>query len=67
MAYYSEVRRTTHVASLVKTVTGEDPKELEAEAAALRLAGDIEFDLFRGKADFSNAGVFDGNPNVIPG
>jgi hypothetical protein len=67
MAYYSEMRRVTHVASLVKTVTGEDPKELEAEAAALRLAGDIEFDLFRGKADFSNAGVFDGNPNVIPG
>lgn len=66
MAYYSEVRRVTHVASLVKTVTGEDPKELEAEAAALRLAGDIEFDLFRGKADFSNGGVFDGNPNVIP-
>lgn len=66
MAYYSEVRRVTHVASLVKTVTGEDPKELEAEAAALRLAGDIEFDCFRGKADFSNAGVFDGNPNVIP-
>lgn len=66
MAYYSEIRRVTHVASLVKTVTGEDPKELEAEAAALRLAGDIEFDLFRGKADFSNAGVFDGNPNVIP-
>lgn len=66
MAYYSEVRRVTHVASLVKTVTGEDPKELEAEAAALRLAGDIEFDIFRGRADFSNAGVFDGNPNVIP-
>lgn len=66
MAYYSEVRRVTAVASMVKTVTGEDPKELEAEAAALRLAGDIEFDLFRGKADYSNAGVFDGNPNVIP-
>lgn len=66
MAYYSEVRRVTAVASMVKTVTGEDPKELEAEAAALRLAGDIEFDLFRGKADFSNAGLFDGNPTVIP-
>ncbi|WNM70327.1 major capsid protein [Myxococcus phage Mx1] len=66
MAYYSEIRRVTAVASMVKTVTGEDPAELEHEAAALRLAGDIEFDLFRGKANFSNAGVFDGNPNVIP-
>src|SRR6185369_17307093 len=34
--------------------------------AALMLAGDIEFDCFRGKADFSNAGVFDGNPLAIP-
>jgi hypothetical protein len=63
MAYYSEIRRVTAVASMIKTITGEDPKELEAEAAALRLAGDIEFDLFRGKADFSNSGVFDGNPS----
>merc|ERR1712146_290358 len=33
-----------------------------AKDAAMKLAGDIEFDLFRGQSDFSNAGVFDGNP-----
>lgn len=66
MCYYSEIRRTTLVSNMVKTQTGEKPEDLEAEAAALRLAGDIEFDCFRGKDDFSNAGTFDGNPTVIP-
>ncbi len=66
MCFYSEIRRTTLASNMVKTQTGEKPEDLEAEAAALRLAGDIEFDLFRGKDDFSNAGVFDGNPTVIP-
>lgn len=66
MAFYSEVRRTTLASNMVKTQSGEKPEDLEAEAAALRLAGDIEFDLFKGKSDFSNAGVFDGNPTVIP-
>jgi hypothetical protein len=31
----------------------------------MKLAGDIEFDSFRGQSDFSNAGVFDGNPTVV--
>lgn len=66
MAFYSEVRRTTMASNMVKTQTGEKPEDLEAEAAALNLAADIEFDLFQGKAHFSNAGVFDGNPNAIP-
>ncbi len=66
MCFYSEIRRTTLASNMVKTQTGEKPEDLEAEAAALRLAGDIEFDLFRGKDDFSNAGVYDGNPTVIP-
>lgn len=66
MAFYSEVRRTTMASNMVKTQTGEKPEDLEAEAAALRLAADIEFDLFQGKAHFSNVGVFDSNPTTIP-
>lgn len=65
MAYYSEIRRTTLASNMVKTQTGEKPEDLEAEAAALRIAGDVEFDLFLGRAHFSNAGVFDGNPLAI--
>lgn len=66
MCYYSEIRKTTLASNMVKTQTGEKPEDLEAEAAALRIAADYEFDFFRGKDDFSNAGVFDGNPTVIP-
>lgn len=67
MAYYSHTRRVTLVANLVATVDGKKAEERAASDAAKKLAGDIEFDCIRGKADFSNAGVYDGNPLVIPG
>ena len=67
MCFYSSVRRVTIVANMVGTVDGQKAEERYAASAAKKLAGDIEFDTFRGKADFSNAGVFDGNPAVIPG
>lgn len=67
MAYYSHTRRVTLVANLVATVDGKKAEERAAEDAAKKLAGDVEFDVFRGKADFTNAGTFDGNPLLIPG
>lgn len=66
MAYYSHIRRVTVVANMVDTVDGVKAEERAASDAAKKLAADIEFDLFRGKADFSNAGVFDGNMLAIP-
>lgn len=66
MAYYSHVRRVTLVANLVATVDGKKAEERAASDAAKKLAGDIEFDLIRGKADFSNTGVYDSNPMLIP-
>lgn len=66
MAFYSHVRRVTVVANMVSTVDGVKAEDRAAKDAAIKLAADIEFDLFRGKADFSNAGVFDGNMAVIP-
>jgi hypothetical protein len=66
MCYYSHVRRVTVVANMVATVDGQKAEDRAASDAAMKIAGDIEFDLFRGKADFSNAGVFDGNPLAIP-
>ncbi len=66
IAYYSHVRRVTLVANLVATVDGKKADERAASDAAKKLAGDIEFDVIRGKDDFSNAGVFDGAPSVIP-
>jgi len=66
MCFYSEVRRVTIVADMVDTVDGVKGSERMATDAAKRIAGDIEFDLFRGCADFSNGGVFDGHPGAIP-
>ena len=63
MAFYSHTRRVTIASTMVATVDGKKSDERAASDAAIKLAGDIEFDLFRGMDDFSNAGVFDGNPN----
>lgn len=66
MAFYSHIRRVTIVANMVATVDGQKAEEREASNAAKKIAGDIEFECFRGVADFSNAGVFDGHPAVVP-
>ena len=62
MAFYSKVRRVTIVSTMVATVDGKKADEREAANAAITMAGEIEFDSFRGMDDFSNGGVFDGNP-----
>jgi hypothetical protein len=62
MAHYVTQRRVTLAANMVATFDGKKADNREAEASALKLAGDIEYDLFRGQADYSNNGVFDGNP-----
>ncbi len=62
ISYYSTVRRVTLAATMVDTMDGKDNEDREAENAAMKIAGDIEFDMFKGKADFSNMGVFDANP-----
>jgi hypothetical protein len=66
MSFYSHLRRTTLVANMIDTVDGVKAEERQSEAAAKKIAADVEFDLFRGMADFSNAGAFDGNPLAIP-
>lgn len=70
MAYYSTVRRVTVAANMIGAFDGRKAEDRESDDAAMKLAGDIEFDSFRGHADFSNGGVFDGNPAAganIPG
>lgn len=70
MAYYSTVRRVTVAANMIGAFDGRKAEDRASDDAAMKLAGDIEFDSFRGHADFSNAGVFDGNPAAgaeIPG
>lgn len=62
MAYYSTTRRVTVVANMIGAFDGVKAEDRSSADAAMKLAGDIEFDAFRGQSDFSNAGVFDGNP-----
>ena len=66
MAYYSTVRRVTVAANMIGAFDGRKAEDRASDDAAMKLAGDIEFDLFRGYSDFSNAGVFDGNPLAAP-
>ena len=66
MSFYSCVARVTVAANMVDTIDGKKAEDREAENAAMKIAADIEFDCFKGKADFSNNGVFDGNPLAMP-
>lgn len=65
MCFYSTMKRVTVAADMVETFDGKKGSDREAENAAIKLAADVEFDSFKGKADFSNGGVFDGNPSAI--
>ena len=65
MSYYSTTRRVTVAANMIGAFDGVKAEDRAASDAAMKLAGDIEFDLFRGQSDFSNAGVFDGNPLAV--
>jgi len=65
MAYYSTVRRVTLASNMVETVDGVKAEDRSANDAAMKLTGDIEFDSFRGQSDFSNDGVYDGNPLAV--
>lgn len=65
MAYYSTIRRVTVAANMIGAFDGIKAEDRASDDAAKKLAGDIELDLFKGMSDFSNAGIFDGNPGAI--
>ena len=64
MSYYSTTRRVSVAANMVGAFDGKKAEDRSAADAAMKLSADIEFDSFRGQSDFSNAGVFDGNPSA---
>ena len=65
MSYYSTVRRVTVAANMIGAFDGVKAEDRASGDAALKIGADIEFDCFRGQDDFSNAGVFDGNPLAV--
>jgi hypothetical protein len=66
ICYYAQVRVVTDVQNAVKTFDGISGSEREAKSASIAIALDTEMDLFLGRSNFSNSGLFDGNPNAIP-
>ena len=64
MSYYSTTRRVSVAANLIGAMDGRKAEDRSAADAAMKLSADIEFDCFRGQADFSNAGIFDGDPGA---
>ena len=66
IAYYAQVRRVTDAANMAETVDGVKAEDRESDAAAKVIAFDIEKDLILGKSEFSNQGVFDGDPQAVP-
>ena len=65
MCYYSTVRRVSVASNMIGAFDGQKAENKAANDAAMKLSADIEFDAFRGQADFSNSGVFDGNPAAM--
>jgi len=65
MAYYSTTRRVSVAANMIGAFDGVKAEDRAASDAAMKLAGDIEFDLFRGQSDFSQDGFFTGDPASI--
>ena len=65
MAYYSTTRRVSVASNMIGAFDGVKSEDRAASDAAMKLGGDIEFDLFRGQNDFSQAGFFSGDPAGI--
>jgi hypothetical protein len=65
MSYYSTTRRVTVAANMIGAFDGVKAEDRAAEDAAKKIAGDVELDILKGMSDFSNNGVFDGNPGAI--
>mgnify|MGYP003108823088 CR=1 FL=1 len=65
MAYYSTTRRVSVAANMIGAFDGVKAEDRAASDAAMKLSGDVEFDLFRGQSEFSEAGFFSGNPLAI--
>lgn len=65
MCYYSIISEVSIAAQKVAAFDGLSADDREQQNAEQVILDDNEFDILRGQADFSNAGVFDGNPMAV--
>ena len=66
MAFYTVSSIVSFAATQVQAFDNVQNEQREAHNAAMVIGAAVELDLFRGHADFSNAGVFDGAPSAMP-
>lgn len=66
MKYYSNVSRVSIAANMVATFDGMLAEDRESDNAAKRIAMALERHSMYGMGQFSNAGIFDGNPLACP-
>lgn len=65
MCYYSIISEVSVAAQKVAAFDGVSADDREQQNAEHIILDDNEFDILRGQSDFSNAGVFDGNPMAV--
>lgn len=65
MCYYSVIREVSIAANKVAAFDGVSAEDREREDAEYKILADNEFDILRGQSDYSNNGVFDGNPMQV--
>lgn len=65
MCFYSIISEVTIAAQKVAAFDGVSAEDREHDNAEAVILADNEFDILRGHADYSNAGVYDGNPATM--
>jgi hypothetical protein len=66
VVFFSTRRGVSLASTLVKQNFGGDIEGRETQSGTLWMLERLERELYKGNADYSNAGVFDANPSAIP-
>lgn len=66
VVFFSTRRGVSLASTLVRQALGADPETRENQAGTLWMLEKLERELYKGLADFSNAGEFDGAISAIP-
>lgn len=66
VVFFSTRRGVSLASTLVRQALGADPETRENQAGTMWMLEKLERELYKGLADFSNAGEFDGNMGSIP-
>jgi predicted RNA-binding protein with TRAM domain len=66
VVFFSTRRGVSLASTLVRQALGADPETRESQSGTLWMLERMERELYKGLAEFSNAGLFDGSNQAIP-